>query len=457
MADNNVDTIAAIATPPGYGGIGIIRVSGPDAKDIANKILQRSITPRTAAYSSFYNSDNDVIDEGVAIYFPGPASFTGEDVLELQGHGGPVVLDQMLSEVYSCGARPALPGEFSKRAFLNDKMDLTQAEAIADLINANTAKAASSAMKSLQGVFSNNVSSFLAELVRLRVFVESSLDFTDEEIDFLSEGHIVDDLNALLLQINKTIQSAKQGLLLQNGFSLVILGEPNAGKSSLLNTFTKRESAIVTDIPGTTRDVLRESIQINGVPVHLIDTAGLRVSGDVIEQEGIKRAWNEVKTADIVMIIVDSLHKNSESLNGHISQVECHAPDAKIVVVFNKIDLIKEDPSVNTTSNPASIAISIKDNSGIDQLKSYLLDLVGYNDHVGTAEGEFSARNRHIESLKNACSYIKNGLDHYKSSQAVELLAEDLKIAQRHLSEITGAYSNEDLLGDIFSSFCIGK
>lgn len=434
------DTIAAIATPPGKGGVGIIRLSGPAAVNIAKQLTSKSLKPRHATFSEFAD-DGRVIDEGVAIYFKAPHSFTGEDVVELQGHGGPIIMDQLLQAVLRLGGRMARPGEFSERAFLNDKLDLTQAEAIADMINATTSQAAQAATRSLQGAFSAEVTVLLDELIRLRMFIESAIDFTDEDIDFIEEHNIIAALNNLLTQIKKVQDSAQQGALLQSGINVVITGEPNAGKSSLLNRLSGRDSAIVTDIAGTTRDVLKESISIDGMPLHIIDTAGLRETSCLIEQEGVKRAHHEISKADLILWIYDATRS---------PEICFDFPEGiPIVKVKNKIDLLDHiDLEANT------IAVSVKDNLNIDGLKQAIKQRVGFH----TSEGSiFSARRRHLDALAQTCEHIQQGLKDYQQAAAHELLAENLRLASLSLGEITGKFTSDDLLGKIFAEFCIGK
>lgn len=441
-----IDTIAAIATPFGRGGIGIIRISGPDAKKIATQLLHQSLPSREAVFTSFYDKNGEIIDEGIALFFPAPNSYTGEDVLELQGHGGPIVMNRLLKEVLSVGARMAKAGEFTERAFLNNKMDLTQAEAVADLIDASSEQAARSALRSLQGEFSKKIQTLLEALIHLRMMVEAAIDFPEEEIDFLSDLSVKEKLNALADNIEKTILTAKQGALLQQGMTVAIIGKPNAGKSSLLNCLSERDSAIVTEIAGTTRDLLRENIHIDGLPIHIIDTAGLRESDDAIEQEGMRRTWKAVETADVILMMID----------GHQEKIEAPSLTTKkpIVIIKNKIDLTNELPSKEKWKNHTMIKISAKHQLGIDELKNHLKALAGFS--VGS-ENTFIARTRHCEALHRAQQHLSNGITQLESHHAGELLAEDLRQAQQALSEITGKFTADDLLSRIFSSFCIGK
>ena len=447
MENENTDTIAAIATPPGRGGVGIIRVSGPAVKTISEKILGKLPPPRVAEYGPFYDQHGEVIDAGLGIYFVAPHSFTGEDVLELQGHGGPVIMDILLQEVVRLGARLANAGEFSERAFLNDKMDLAQAEAIADLIEAGSEQAARSAVKSLQGTFSQQIDDCVEDLTHLRMYVEAAIDFPEEEIDFLSDGHVTKSLENLLQSIRNIFASAQQGVLLRDGMRVVLIGQPNTGKSSLLNALAERDSAIVTHIAGTTRDVLREEINIDGMPLHVIDTAGLRESDDVVEQEGIRRTWKEIEQADRALLLVDS----KAGITAEDQEILQRLPEAlQVTVVRNKIDLEGTEPAISDNE----IALSAKTGAGIDLLRSHLKNIMGY---TGVTEGVFLARRRHLDALQRAEQFILNGQKQLTESRAGELLAEDLRLAQQALGEITGQLSSDELLGRIFSSFCIGK
>lgn len=450
MTDQNTDTIAAIATPPGRGGVGIIRISGPLAKTIANTILGKIPQPRFADYLPFLDQNNEVIDSGLALYFVGPNSFTGEDVLELQGHGGPVVMDILLQRVIKLGARIAQPGEFSERAFLNDKVDLAQAEAIADLIEAGSEQAARSAVKSLQGEFSRWIDESVEALTHLRMYVEAAIDFPEEEIDFLSDGHVTTSLKNILEEMDKIFASAQQGVLLRDGMRVVLIGQPNTGKSSLLNALAGRDSAIVTHIAGTTRDVLREEINIDGMPLHVIDTAGLRESDDMVEQEGIKRTWIEIEQADRALLLVDDktgITKEDEEIRQKLPA------SLDVTIVRNKIDLTNTKASINENQY-SEIALSAKSGEGIEILRDHLKKIMGY---TGLTEGVFLARRRHLDALIRAKEFVLNGQAQLQESKAGELLAEDLRQAQHALGEITGFVSSDELLGRIFSSFCIGK
>jgi len=447
---SSIDTIAAIATPPGRGGVGIVRVSGPKSREIADKILGKCPPVRHAHYLPFMDSQGELIDSGIALFFQKPHSFTGEDILELQAHGGPVVLDLLLKQVLRLGARMARAGEFSEQAFLNDKMDLAQAEAVADLIEADSADAARAAVRSLQGEFSRSVHQLVESIIQLRLYVEAALDFPEEEIDFISDGRIAAQLFAIEHDLEQVFASARQGCLLREGMTLVIAGRPNAGKSSLLNQLAGRESAIVTDIPGTTRDVLREHIQIDGLPLHIIDTAGLRDSDDPVEQEGVRRAWAEIEQADRLLLLLDDLRRDDDHLD-----IEVRMPkNIGITRVFNKIDLSGRDPAMTSTPQGVHIALSAKTGAGLDLLREHLKTCMGYEQ---SSEGRFSARRRHLDALEQAQQHLAAARYNLEVLQAGELLAEELRQAQESLNQITGEFTSDDLLGRIFSSFCIGK
>jgi len=433
------DTIAAIATPPGKGGVGVIRLSGPLALEISQQITARDLPLRQAVYAQFKDQDDQVIDTGLGIYFAGPKSFTGEDVVELQGHGGPVIQDMLLSEVIRRGARQARAGEFSERAFLNDKIDLAQAEAIADLIDSSTTQAAKGAMRSLQGEFSEKVNALLKELIYLRMYVEAAIDFPEEEIDFLADEKVSNSIEALQESLDKTIKQAGQGAILRHGLKLVIAGKPNAGKSSLLNALSGHEAAIVTDIAGTTRDIVRETIDIDGLPVHIIDTAGLRDSDDTVEKIGIERARKASADADHILLLVDASDGDVDYLN---------LDQSNLTTVFNKVDLLEQDREFD------GLKISAKLGTGIIQLRDYIKTLAGYQDENETI---FTARRRHITALETGRDAVERGLEQLKIHNAGELLADELLQAQNALNDITGEFSADDLLGEIFSGFCIGK
>lgn len=452
----NLDTIVAQATPPGRGGVGIIRISGNQVKEVAQAVLGKLPKPRYAEYLPFLDENGQVIDQGIALFFPNPHSFTGEDVLELQGHGGPIILDLLIKRILSIPAtRIARPGEFSERAFLNDKIDLAQAEAIADLIDASSEQAAKSAMSSLQGVFSNKINELVNLLINLRIFVEAAIDFPEEEIDFLSDGKIETQLKDVIKQLNDVRSEAKQGSLLREGMKVVIAGRPNAGKSSLLNALSGRDSAIVTDIAGTTRDVLREHIHIDGMPLHIIDTAGLRDAYDEVERIGIERAWVEIEQADRVLLMVDgttTTEINPEKLWPEFMQrLPSHIP---VTVIRNKADLTGETLGYSDVSQYSLIRLSARTGNGVDLLRDHLKQTMGFS---ATAEGGFLARRRHLQALEQAAKHLDNGLEQLITYHAGELLAEELRLAQESLSEITGSFTSDDLLGKIFGSFCIGK
>ncbi len=448
---SSIDTIAAIATPPGKGGIGIIRISGPESEMIAIRIIGHEIKPRYADYCKFLSDEQSVIDEGIALFFKSPASFTGEDVIEFQGHGGPVVLDLLLKQVLSYGARIARPGEFSERAFLNNKIDLTQAEAIADLIEAGSEQAARAAQKSLQGVFSSVIYNLVDQLTQLRMYVEAAIDFPEEEIDFLADEKLIVDLRAIMDSLKEVERVTRQGILLREGMTVVLTGQPNVGKSSLLNGLSGQEAAIVTDVPGTTRDVLSREINLKGLPLHIVDTAGLRHSDDVVEKEGIKRAWTEIEKADRILLVVDTSKGIDANDHALLESFPKHIP---VTVIHNKIDLTHNKPQIIQVSELTSIYLSARKNLGMDLLQEHLQLSMGYS---GATEGSFVARRRHLEALQQARENIKMGYNNLQVHRAGELLAEDLRQAQMALSEITGEFTPDDLLGKIFSSFCIGK
>ncbi len=444
------DTIAAVATPPGRGGIGIIRISGEMSRVIAEAIICKLPSARKAHFTKFRDAVGEAIDEGIALFFPAPHSFTGEDVLELHGHGGPVVMDMLLQRCLELGARMAQPGEFSQRGFLNDKIDLVQAEAIADLIDAESAAAVRLASRTLQGVFSREIHQLVEQLIQLRLYVESAIDFAEEEIDFLSDGKVSANLQAIIDHTRHLQQSAHTGRLLRDGMSLVIAGRPNAGKSSLLNALAGYESAIVTEIPGTTRDILRERIVIDGLPLHIVDTAGLRESDDPVEVEGIRRARAEIEQADRILWIFDD-----QADPAHLALDRTGLPaQVPLTLVRNKIDLSGRSPGIIETEAGVEVAISACNGLGLELLIEHLKSSVGYQ---APGEGEFIARRRHLDALQRAREHLEQGAGILARQQAGELVAEDLRQAQLALSEITGEFSADDLLGRIFSTFCIGK
>ncbi|MCG7584227.1 tRNA uridine-5-carboxymethylaminomethyl(34) synthesis GTPase MnmE [Photobacterium sp. OFAV2-7] len=452
----HTDTIVAQATPPGRGGVGIIRVSGPKANEVALAVAGRELKTRYAEYLPFKNEDGNALDQGIALFFKGPNSFTGEDVLELQGHGGPVLMDMMIKRILKIdGIRPARPGEFSERAFMNDKLDLAQAEAIADLIDASSEEAAKSAFQSLQGAFSGRVSELVEALIHLRIYVEAAIDFPEEEIDFLSDGKVSGDLNGIIERLDAVRREANQGAIMREGMKVVIAGRPNAGKSSLLNALSGKDSAIVTDIAGTTRDVLREHIHIDGMPLHIIDTAGLREATDEVERIGIERAWEEIQQADRVLFMVDGTTTDATDPKEIWPDFIERLPDSMgLTVIRNKVELTNEEAGICHVNNPTLIRLSARTGAGVDSLREHLKECMGF---AGTTEGGFMARRRHLEALERAAEHLETGRDQLEGFMAGEILAEELRLAQQHLSEITGEFTSDDLLGRIFTSFCIGK
>ncbi|MGP1953078.1 MAG: tRNA uridine-5-carboxymethylaminomethyl(34) synthesis GTPase MnmE [Arsenophonus sp. ET-KM2-MAG3] len=450
------DTIIAQATPPGRGGVGVLRISGPKVIDVAKIILGKLPKPRYANYLPFYDINRKILDKGIALYFPAPNSFTGEDVLELQGHSSPIIIGLLLKCILGInGIRIANPGEFSQRAFLNDKIDLTQAEAIADLIDASTEQAARSAINSLQGIFSQKIHEIIEELTKLRIYIEAAIDFPDEKINFLSDREIKLKLNEIIFKFKNVCLQAYQGNLLREGIKVVITGRPNSGKSSLLNALTGHKTAIVTSIAGTTRDVLHEDIHIEGMVLHVIDTAGLCESTNEIEKIGIKRAWEEIKQADHILYVVDSTTTKEiefkKILSEFIGQLIKPLP---ITVIRNKIDITNEPISITKMNNHVLIRLSVLRKEGINLLRQHLKESVGFNLHV---EGEFLARHRHIQALNIAEKHLEQGYQQIVIFYSSELLAEELRLAQEALSEITGEFNSNDLLDKIFSNFCIGK
>ena len=442
------DTICAIATPPGVGGVGVIRVSGPLSISIAKQLMDVSLQPRRAHFANFLDEQGKTLDSGIAILFSSPASFTGEDVIELQAHGGPQILQMLLSRVLSLGARLAHPGEFSERAFLNNKLDLVQAEAIADLIESGTEASARAAQRSLEGVFSKQVNQLQKELIDLRVFVEVAMDFPDEEIDFLADSDVLERLGRVGDQLQALLDQAHQGQLLRDGIHITIIGLPNAGKSSLLNSLAGRDSAIVTDTPGTTRDVLREYISLDGLPVHVADTAGIRESTDEVEAEGVRRARATFATADLVLLVIDSTQVLEPQL-----ALKAEVPEnIPCIEVHNKIDLTPGETGVDEAV--LMVRVSAKKGQGLQNLVQLVKDVVGASTGQ---EGVFSARTRHLDALKRTRSHVKSGIRQLEHYNAPETLAEELRHAQKSLGEITGQYLPDDLLGAIFSSFCVGK
>ncbi|MDQ7074453.1 MAG: tRNA uridine-5-carboxymethylaminomethyl(34) synthesis GTPase MnmE [Gammaproteobacteria bacterium] len=449
MSDN--DTIAALATAPGRGGIGVVRVSGGRVAEIARELVGQLPSPRLATYLPFLEQDGTHIDHGLAIRFVAPHSYTGEDVLELQGHGGPVVMDMLLKRILALGVRVARPGEFTERAFLNGKMDLAQAEAVSDLIESGSEQAARAALSSMQGAFSLLVKELLERLIHLRIYVEAALDFPEEEIDFLADATIYQQLDELKKALLDVQRSARQGQLLKEGMSVVIVGRPNVGKSSLLNRLAGHEAAIVTDIAGTTRDVLREQIHLDGLPLHVIDTAGLRETDDLVEKEGIRRARAEIDKADRILVLID----DEVGLSAEVQQLLDSLPsDIPRDRIHNKIDLSGRSTEIKQSETGTEIWLSAKADVGIELLREHLKSCMGYQQ---SGEGRFIARRRHLDALRLAQEAIDAAEQVLREQGAGELAAEELLLAQRYLNEITGEFSSDDLLGRIFSSFCIGK
>ncbi len=441
------DTIAAIATAPGRGGIGVVRISGRNLEHLAEALCGKCPSPRLASVATFRADDGSAIDSGLVLYFPGPNSFTGEDVLELQGHGGPVVLQMLLSRCIDIGARLAEPGEFTQRAFLNGKLDLAQAEAVIDLIDAATVAAARSAVRSLQGKFSKEIRTVLDQLVELRALVEATLDFPDEEIDFLEAADAFGRLERLSVQLDEVTDRARQGRLLQGGLHVVLAGQPNVGKSSLLNCLAGDELAIVTPVAGTTRDVVRGTLNVEGIPLHVIDTAGLRETDDEVERIGIERTWREIEKADVAVLIVDARQGVQATDRAILGQF----PEGLTqITVFNKIDLAGAQPQLHADCDGIAISLSAKSGVGVDLLKQELLRVAGWHP----AEDVFIARERHLRALADTRAHLAAART---CLPQLELFAEELRMAQQALGTITGAYSADDLLGDIFGRFCIGK
>jgi len=447
-----IDTIVAAATPPGRGGVGIVRVSGPKAPEIAAVILGELPVARRASLAQFLDRRKQPIDVGIALFFPAPHSYTGEHVLELHGHGGPVVVEAVIARALELGARRALPGEFTQRAFLNDKLDLAQAESIADLIDAGSREAARAAMRSLQGEFSAMVQGLTEALVELRTYVEAAIDFPEEEIDFLADRQVEDRLLAVRDHLDAVELSARQGRLLREGMTVVIAGRPNAGKSSLLNRLAGYDAAIVTATPGTTRDVLRERIDIDGMPLHVLDTAGLRESPDEVEREGVRRAQVEIARADRVLFVIDAVaDPDARAYQDERPRLPANVP---VTLVFNKCDLAPGIPVADTISGPPRIILSALSGTGLDVLRMHLKLSMGFQT---SESGTVSARQRHLDSLARARAHVDAAERQLRERRAGELVAEELRAAQQDLNEITGEFTPDDLLGRIFSSFCIGK
>jgi tRNA modification GTPase len=452
--NNDADTIVARATPPGIGGIAVVRISGPLAGPIAVSMLGKLPPERRATFGRFRDAEGQMLDQGIALYFPAPRSFTGEDVLELHGHGGPVVVAGLVDAAVAVGARMAEPGEFSRRAFLNNKLDLAQAEAIADLVASGSMQAARAALQSLSGVFSRAVDDLQEKLLKLRMHVEAAIDFPEEEIDFLSDGALLARVADCADSFRQLQSHASVGRVLRDGYRVVIVGRPNAGKSSLLNCLSGQEAAIVTEVAGTTRDILRETINLDGLLVELVDTAGLRDDPDRIEAEGIRRAREAMGRADAVLWVQDASRGQEDSSEIPDDRLDEHLPeDVPVVVVRNKSDLSGDTAGLLQTGPPV-VAISAKTGAGIDALRSELRRLAGYRD---LGEGAFTARQRHLDALDRAFRHFEVGQAALREASAGELFAEELKLSQQALSEITGALSSDELLGRIFSEFCIGK
>jgi tRNA modification GTPase len=443
----NVETIAAIATAQGRGGVGVIRISGRNINNICNGILGKLPAARRATYCNFLGQNGDVLDQGIALYFPAPHSYTGEEVFELQGHGGPAVLQMLLQRCLDLGARLAQPGEFTRRAFLNNKLDLAQAESVADLIDANTTEAARSAVRSLSGEFSAAIHGLVDQLIYLRMLVEAMLDFPEEEVDIIDLERRDTLLNNIRLELQRTLDSARQGSLLREGAHVVIAGQPNVGKSSLLNRLSGEEVALVSDFPGTTRDVIRQAIQIRGVPLHIMDTAGLRESEDAVENMGIARTRQTLNRADLILLLLDACLGLTAQDEAILAGLPAVIPR---LLVFNKIDLMKDKPLLMPRDTP-SVAVSAKTGEGLDGLREKLLAAVGWRDQES---GAFMARERHLRALALALTHLNQANVVLTSA---ELFADELRLAQRALKEITGEFTADDLIGEIFSRFCIGK
>lgn len=446
MTEN--DSIAAIATAPGLSGIGVVRVSGPRLSAIVEGLVGKPLRPRQAVLSEFRDARGEAIDQGLALFFPAPHSYTGEDVLELHGHGGPVVLQQLLKRCLELGARTAQPGEFTQRAYLNDKLDLAQAESVADLISAATAEAARGAVRSLQGAFSLKLEELVRSLIELRALVEATLDFPDEEINFLKQADAEGKLASLRVQLQDLLSASQQGSLLREGVQIVLAGQPNVGKSSLLNHLAGEELAIVTEIPGTTRDAIRQSISVEGVPVHIVDTAGLREAREPVERIGIERSWAAIEKADLLLLLIDATQGERKADRDIRKRLPSTLPCLR---VMNKIDLLTDQVTPVGQDDSSTVWISAKTGVGIDGLRKSLLGAVGWQ---GGGEGLFMARERHVQALGQAQAHLESAA---RQGHHPELFAEELRLAQESLGAITGEFTSDDLLGEIFSRFCIGK
>ena len=448
MQPPNADTIAAVSTAQGRGGVGVVRISGPGVKDLVKGILVDLPKARHATFCSFLDENGDALDQGIALYFPAPHSYTGEEVLELQGHGGPAVVQMILQRCLCLGARLAQPGEFTRRAFLNDKLDLAQAESVADLIDANTAEAARSAMRSLRGEFSAAIHELVEGLIHLRMLVEAMLDFPEEQVDAVDLKRRDELLNGIRSKLQGTLDSAKQGSLLREGAHVVIAGQPNVGKSSLLNCLSGEEIALVSDIPGTTRDVIRQGIQIRGMPMHIVDTAGLRLSQDTVENLGIARTYQTLHRADLILLVLDASQGMTAEDKSILDDLPAEIPH---LLIYNKADLTRGKTSNNMEAHNAFVLVSAKTGEGLEELRGKLLELVGWRDQES---GSFMARERHLDALTRARTHLDQAKIVLHSA---ELFAEELRMAQRALNEITGEFTQDDLLGEIFGRFCIGK
>jgi len=448
------DTIAAIASAPGRGAVGVIRVSGPSVPQIAESIVGNLPAPRVAQFAHFLGPDGAPLDRGLALYFPAPASYTGEHVLELQGHGGVLVLDSLLKRLLELGCRMARPGEFSERAFLNGKIDIAQAEAIADLIDAGSVEAARAAVRSMQGEFSAHIHELQAQITELRSLVEAAIDFPDEELDFVPGSELGRRIAKIFMSFDAITAAARQGALLREGLNVVIAGKPNAGKSSLLNKLVGDEIAIVADQPGTTRDVLRQQVHLDGLPLNLIDTAGLRRTADVVEAEGVRRALAELERADRVLYMLDATQLSESSASDLDVELDELPKGVPVTVIFNKIDLSGAQAGVDESRDPPQVFLSVRTGAGLDLLRGHLKSRAGYRSGDS---GALSARRRHLDALERARSYVAQAAQTLAATRAFELFAEELRLAQLALGEITGEFSSDDLLGEIFGSFCIGK
>jgi tRNA modification GTPase len=448
---NGSNTIVAISTAPGAGGIAVVRVSGPLALEIGQKISGAILVPRIANFHNFKDLNGTLIDQGLILFFSAPHSFTGEDIIELQCHGGTVVTQSILNLCLKNGAKLAEPGDFTKRAYLNNKIDLAQAESVADLINASTEEAALGAVNSLSGKFSLEINNLLKNLIELRMYVEACLDFPEEDIDFISEGNVKDKLLHLSETMMHTMQAASQGQLLRDGISLVLVGQPNVGKSSLLNQLSGEDKAIVTDIPGTTRDAITSDINLNGMPLNIIDTAGLRETDDPIEKFGIEKTWSSLEKGHVALFLVEA----SKGITDYEQSILGRLPkDIKQIWIFNKIDLLNGKAKLQQLNNDQIVYMSAKTGEGLDLLKQAILNEVGFKENSEGSENKFIARKRHLEALERVHHSLQNAQLNIASA---ELVAEELAIAQKYLSSITGEFSSDDLLGEIFSQFCIGK